>query len=140
MVFGATGVFNTSPSGNLTITGTVTENQTLTANNNLADADGLGTLNYQWQQSTDGTNWTNISGATNTTLSLGDNQVGKFIRVQVSYSDGQGTVETINSSATSAVTNVNDVPTGSVTLNGTAAKNQTLTANKYLSKINYTFR
>ncbi|MFM6511804.1 MAG: proprotein convertase P-domain-containing protein, partial [Microcystis panniformis] len=133
VVFGATGVFNTSPSGNLTITGTVTENQTLTANNNLADADGLGTLNYQWQQSTDGTNWTNISGATNTTLSLGDNQVGKFIRVQVSYSDGQGTVETINSSATSAVTNVNDVPTGSVTLNGTAAKNQTLTANNNLA-------
>ncbi|MFM6064948.1 MAG: hypothetical protein ACKPAE_21800, partial [Microcystis panniformis] len=84
VVFGATGVFNTSPSGNLTITGTVTENQTLTATNNLVDADGLGTLNYQWQQSTDGINWTNISGATNTTLSLGDNQVGKFIRVQVS--------------------------------------------------------
>ncbi|WP_043996365.1 proprotein convertase P-domain-containing protein, partial [Microcystis aeruginosa] len=31
----------------------------------------------------------------------------KFIRVQVTYSDGQGTVETINSSATSAVINVN---------------------------------
>ncbi|MFM6406146.1 MAG: hypothetical protein ACKPGT_16370, partial [Microcystis sp.] len=36
---------------------TATENQTLTASNNLADADGIETLNYQWQQSTDGTNW-----------------------------------------------------------------------------------
>ncbi|MCA2541123.1 MAG: proprotein convertase P-domain-containing protein, partial [Microcystis sp. M54BS1] len=70
---------NASPTGSVTLTGTATENETLTASNNLADADGLGTLNYQWQQSTDGTNWTNISGATNTTLSLGDNQVGKFV-------------------------------------------------------------
>ncbi|MCF3564568.1 hypothetical protein L2E75_00195 [Planktothrix agardhii 1807] len=36
---------NDLPTGNVSITGTATQNQTLTATNTLADADGLGTLN-----------------------------------------------------------------------------------------------
>ena len=32
----------------MTISGTPTEDQTLTASNTLADADGLGTITYHW--------------------------------------------------------------------------------------------
>ena len=39
---------NDAPTGNVTITGTPTQNQILTASNNLADADGLGAINYTW--------------------------------------------------------------------------------------------
>ncbi|MBE9146926.1 beta strand repeat-containing protein, partial [Planktothrix mougeotii] len=42
---------NDLPTGNVSITGTATQNQTLTATNTVGDIDGLGTLNYQWQES-----------------------------------------------------------------------------------------
>ncbi|WP_254175504.1 putative Ig domain-containing protein [Planktothrix tepida] len=104
---------NDLPTGNVNITGTATQNQTLTATTNtLADVDGLGTFNYQWQESADnGVTWTNISGATNNTFALSQTQVGKKVQVKVSYIDGQGTAETVNSSPTSVVTNINDAPT-----------------------------
>ncbi len=47
----------------------------------------------------------------------------------VSYTDGQGEDETVTSAPTIAVTNVNDLTTGEVTITGTAAEYQTLTAN-----------
>jgi Ca2+-binding RTX toxin-like protein len=121
-------LFNTAPTGAVTVNGTVTQNQTLTASNTLADVDGLGVIGYQWQSSTDGTTWTNITGATSNAFSLTETQVGKQVRVNASYTDGRGTVESVNSVATTAVLNVNDAATGSVILNGTAVQNQTLTA------------
>ncbi|WP_193372586.1 FG-GAP-like repeat-containing protein, partial [Planktothrix prolifica] len=125
---------NDAPTGNVSITGTATQNQTLTATNTLADADGLGTLNYQWQESSDnGVTWTDISGATNNTFALSQAQVGKKVKVKVSYTDGQGTVETVNSSPTSLVANINDLPTGNVSITGTATQNQTLTATNTLA-------
>ena len=54
---------NDAPTGAVTISGTATQNQTLTAANTLADADGLGSIAYQWQSSADGTTWSAISGA-----------------------------------------------------------------------------
>ena len=50
-----------------------------------------------------------------------------------SYTDGHGTAESVTSAATSAVTNVNDAPTGSVTISGTASKGQVLTASNTLA-------
>ncbi|WP_341923414.1 hypothetical protein, partial [Polaromonas sp. YR568] len=40
---------NEAPTGSVTISGTPTQGQTLTAANTLADADGLGTVAYQWK-------------------------------------------------------------------------------------------
>ncbi len=114
---------NDAPTGSVTISGTATEDQTLTAANTLADADGLGTITYQWQRA-----GTDITGATNSTYVLGDNDVGQSITVTASYTDAQGTAESSTSSATSAVVNVNDAPTGSVTISGTVTEDQTLTA------------
>ena len=62
-------VINTAPTGSVTITGTATQGQTLTAAYTLADADGLGAISYQWQA--DGSN---ISGATSSTYTLTDDQ------------------------------------------------------------------
>ena len=50
------------------------------------------------------------------------------VRVDVSYTDGHGTAESLTSAATGPVANVNDAPTGAVGLVGTASENQTLTA------------
>ncbi|MCF3618343.1 hypothetical protein L2E69_20720 [Planktothrix agardhii 1806] len=132
---------NDLPTGNVSITGTATQNQTLTATNTLADADGLGTLNYQWQESADnGVTWTDISGATNNTFALSQAQVGKKVQVKVSYTDLLGTAETVNSSPTSLVANINDLPTGNVSITGTATQNQTLTATNTLFGYSLTLR
>ena len=114
---------NDDPTGAVTISGTATQGQVLTAVSTLADVDGIGTLAYQWSEG-----GVAISGATSSTLTLGQSQVGKAITVAVSYTDGGGTVETEVSSATSAVANINDDPTGAVTISGTATQGQVLTA------------
>jgi glucose/arabinose dehydrogenase len=112
--------------GTVSISGTRTQKQTLTAN--VADVNGLTsvTINYQWQQLS-GSTWSNIGGATARTLTLQQAQVGKQVRVRATYTDALGSNENILSSATTAVANVNDVGTAAIT--GTTAQNQTLTAN-----------
>ena len=100
---------NNPPSGSVTISGTASQNQVLTVSQNLADADGLGTLNYQWLA--DGVA---IDGATGTSLTLRQAQVGHLISVRVSYTDNLGAQESVTSTATAAVVNVNDAPSGSV--------------------------
>jgi hypothetical protein len=114
LTFNLTAV-NDAPTGSLTISGTNTQGQTLTAVSTLADVDGLGTLSYQWKA--DGAN---ITGATSATLTLAQAQVGKLITVVGSYTDVQGTAESVTSAATSAVANVNDAPTSAdASLTGT---------------------
>ena len=54
--------------------------------------------------------------------------LGLAITVTASYTDGQGQFESVTSVATQAVTNVNDAPTGSVVITGTAKEGQVLTA------------
>jgi Domain of unknown function (DUF4114) len=124
------GNINDAPIGTFIISGTAEENQTLTAVANLSDGDGLGTFSYQWQASSDdGATWDDFEGETGTTLALNDSQVGKQIRVVLSYTDGQGRLETIESASTLKVTNVNDVPTGGIILPSYAEEAQPLTAN-----------
>ncbi len=112
----AVGNTNDAPTGAVSIVGTAAQAQTLTASNTLADADGLGTIGYQWLA--DGAN---ISGATGATLALGQAQVGKAITVTASYTDGFGTAEARTSTATGQVANTNDAPTAAGTLAGWTA-------------------
>ncbi len=113
--------------GSITFTGTPTQNQTLTAA--VTDTSGLAgvTINYQWQQSANSTTWTNITGATNQTLTLTQAQVGNQVRATATYTDALGSSEAPISNATTAVVNVNDP--GTVTIAGTTAVGQTLSAN-----------
>ncbi len=117
---------NDQPTGSVTISGTVTKGETLTAQNTLADNDGLGALSYQWQRSDDQGNLANIAGETGGTYTLRDADVGRTVQVQVSYTDGQGTAESVTSAATNAVTNANNAPTGGVRIDGTVRQGQTL--------------
>ena len=130
---------NDAPTGTPTISDTTpAEDQTLTASTaGIADADGLGPFSFQWQASLDGISWSPIAGATAATFTPGDAHVGRQLRVVVSYTDlggdgtgGQvGTLESLTSAATAAVTNINDAPTGAPAINDTTpAEDQLLTA------------
>ena len=118
---------NDLPTGAVTITGTAKEDQVLTASNTLGDEDGMGAVTYQWQRGGQ-----DITGATNGTYQLTQADVGKAITVIASYTDGQGTKESKTSAATDPVANVNDLPTGAVTITGTAKEDQVLTASNTL--------
>jgi len=106
-------VANSPASGAVTLSGTYTQNQTITATPSITDADGLGTLQYTWQQSSDGTTWGTIAGSgTGTTHVLTNDQVGKYVRAVAQYTDGKGQAESVASSASSSkVANINDAPT-----------------------------
>jgi Ca2+-binding RTX toxin-like protein len=102
---------NDAPVGLPTISDTTpTEGQVLAVANTFTDADGItltgpnATLfSYQWQSSLNGTTWTAIAGATTSTFTPAQGQVGQFLRVVVSYTDNLLNPETVTSAATSAV-------------------------------------
>jgi Ca2+-binding RTX toxin-like protein len=98
------------PTGKVTITGSALQYQTLTASHTLVDANGLGTVSYQWLS--DGVA---MVGATDTSYTLTQADVGKFISVKASYVDGWNQPESVTSDSVSAG-NVNDSPTGQVTI------------------------
>ena len=93
---------NASPTGLPVITGTPRVGEGLTASTDgIADADGLtgATYAYQWLAN-DGTEDTEIEGATGTTHEVAPAQVGKTLKVRVTFTDGGGTEETLTSAAT----------------------------------------
>ena len=120
------GVINTPPTGSVTITGTATEGQALTASNTLADIDGLGTIAYQWNR--DGSA---ITDATASTYTLTQDDVGAVITVTASYTDLGSTAESVTSSGTTAVANLNNDPTEYVTITGSILNDLTLSPGSY---------
>ena len=117
--------------GSVTINGTATEDETLTAT--VTDADTLPdatNIGYQWQHDTGADSaFENIDNANSPTYTLGDTDVDQTLRVLVNYIDGNDTMEALTSAPTTTVTNINDDPTGSVTITGTVEEDQILTAN-----------
>jgi hypothetical protein len=92
--------------GGASITGTEAEDGVLTAVSTLADADGIGTLHYQWQRNVGG-GYVNV-GTDQSTYTLGDADVGSLMRVIIYYTDAGGTVESATSGATGPIANVDD--------------------------------
>ena len=121
---------NDAPTGSVAISGTPTQGQTLTATNTLADLDGLGVVSYKWLAG-----GAEIAGATTSTLTLTQAQVGKVVTVKASYTDAGNTLESVISNSTSVITNVNDAPTGTVTIAGVSKQGQILTASNTLGDI-----
>ena len=120
---------NEPPQGLPVIVGTAAKHQTLSVNTSgISDFDGLGAFSYQWQR-----NGVNISGATGSTYTLSNPDVGAVIDVVVTYTDGKNNLTILTSKPTSAVLNVNDPPVGSVTISGTPQPGQTLTASNNLT-------
>ena len=92
----------------------------------LADGDGLGSIQVQWQISENGSNWKVIPGAIQSSFTPRDSEVGSYLRVQISYVDGQGNAEIMISPASKPVLNVNDQPVGMPELQGDPKENSTL--------------
>ena len=122
---------NSPATGAPTISGTAQAGETLTADTSgIADADGLTNVSfsYQWIRN-DGNTDTDIDGATGSTYEVSDDDVGKAIRVQVTFNDGRDSQESLTSAATAEVTaRPNSPATGAPTISGTAQVDETLTA------------
>ena len=83
------------------ITGTAKVGQILTTNNGTWQGFPTLSYDYQWQLSNNGTsNWTNISGATNSTYTITASESGKYIRSKVTATNTEAAVD-----AFSAATN-----------------------------------
>lgn len=92
----------------------------------LTDPDGLGRPRLQWQIY-DGTGkWRDMKGETNTVFTPRQSHVGTQLRVQISYTDGKGVLETIFSPVTEPVVNVNDSPSGQINILGLAQEKKDL--------------
>ena len=92
---------NSPATGAPIISGTAQVGETLTVDmSGIDDADGIGnaTFSYQWIAGT-----TDITGATGSTYTLVADDVGKAIRVRVSFDDDRNFLETLTSEATATV-------------------------------------
>ena len=118
---------NNPATGLPTITGTAQAGETLTANiSGIADADGLTNVEYGYQWLADDTD---IQGATNSTYDLTGDEVGKAIKIKVTFTDDADNDETLTSVATTPVTAAaNNPATGLPTISGAAQAGKTLTA------------
>ena len=120
----------TRGTGTPTISGTAQVDETLTADvSGIIDADGLTNVSYshQWIRN-DGTNDADIGSQTGSTYTLTDEDVGKSIKVKVSFTDDADHEETLTSAATGVVAaKPNSPATGAPTITGTARVGQTLT-------------
>ena len=88
--------------------------------------DGLGVISYQWSR--DGVE---ISGAT-ATICIGPGGRWKAITAAPSYTDSDGTLESVTSGATSTVVNVNDSPSGEPAIDGNPTQN-VVSCSKYIN-------
>ena len=116
------GAPNTPATGAPTITGTAQVGQTLTAvTTGIMDADGLTSVSYSYQWirvDADGTsNPADITDETDATYTLVDADLGKKIKVRVTFVDDASHTETLTSAATATV---GAVATGPPTVNDVA--------------------
>ena len=122
---------NNSPTGGPGIKGLPRIGEELTATTSgIADADGLTNVSYSYQWVvTDGGTDADISGETDASYTLVADDVGKTIKVKVSFKDDADNDETLTSAATEAVAaRPNTSATGRPTISGTVRVSETLTA------------
>ena len=122
---------NSPATGAPTISGTPQVEQGLTADTSgINDADGLKKVSYgyQWIRSDNGAD-TDIAGETDSTYTLVLADLGKTIKMQVTFTDDDDNDETLTSVATVAVAaKPNTAAAGEPTISGTPQVGQTLTA------------
>ena len=100
---------NNLATGAPTISGTVQVGQTLTADTSgIADEDGLDNVTFSYQWLADDVN---IQGATGSSYTLTEEDEGKAIKVQVSFTDDADNQESLPSAATDAVAALPGKPT-----------------------------
>ena len=118
---------NSPATGAPTISGTAQVGETLTAETSaIADEDGLDNASFSYQWLADDAD---IQGETASTYTLVTDDVGKAIKVRVTFDDSKGNEETLTSTATAAVAaEANSPATGAPTISGTAQVGETLMA------------
>ena len=96
---------NSPATGQPTISGTAQVGETLTAETSgISDADGLGNVVYSYQWiANDGATDAEIPSATSGSYTPMPTDVGKTIKVRVSFTDGNNNQEALTSDATAAV-------------------------------------
>ena len=110
---------NTPATGAPTISGTAQVGETLTADTSgIADEDGLDDVSFSYQWLAEDAE---ISGATDSTYTLASDDVGRTIRVRVSFSDDRGHGEELTSAATDAVAGLPTLPLTASLENAAAA-------------------
>ena len=118
---------NSPATGKPTISGTPQVGQQLTASSgDIADADGLdeASFDYQWIRG-----GADIGGATGSSYTPVQADVGERLKVRASFTDDDGNAESRTSEATGPVSaQPNSAATGRPTISGTAQVGQELTA------------
>lgn len=98
------------------LSGTAKVGQTLTAAPGTWTSGSTPSYAYQWQESVDGSTWTNIDGATASTFTPTTAQAAEYVRTQVTATNSGGST-TSSSAATALVLSANSVTTAGSTAN-----------------------
>ena len=119
----------TAATGAPTITGTAAVGQPLAVDlTGIADADGLTNVSYSYQWvrvDADGlSNPADITDATDATYTLVDADLGKTLKVRVTFDDDAGNTETLTSAATATVTTAAGAPGSPTNLSVTVGVGQ----------------
>ena len=70
------------------ITGGVSSGDSLTSTKTDSDPDGDGVFSYSWKSSSDQSTWSQVS--TNSSYTLTDSDLGKYLKLDINYTDVQG--------------------------------------------------
>jgi Ca2+-binding RTX toxin-like protein len=120
---------NAVGTGTITISDTTPiEDSTLLASGVFFDPAGVNSssIAYTWEAQVNPGQW--IQVGTGTTFTPGDAVVNLALRVKVTFLDVTGVTETVYSTPTAPVLNINDLPVGVPTISGIATEDQILTA------------
>jgi Ca2+-binding RTX toxin-like protein len=112
---------NAAPTGGLLVSDTTpTETLEISVADTVDDDDGIvGGKALQWESSLDGVTWDAIDGATSTTFTPTQDHVNLMLRVVVTYTDGLGIDERVESAPTTVVGNFNLGTAAADTVTGT---------------------
>ncbi len=100
-----TPIVNSLVDGEVTIIGELNVGDTLSLSQNLSDANGLGTLNYQWQRSQNSINSV-ITNQNSPDYIITIQDIGYSIFVTVSFTDNDGFSETVDSAMTDIISSI----------------------------------
>lgn len=120
---------NDLPNGKLLLSGDPLEDQTLQIDaSSVSDEDGMGLITYSWERSKDGLQWSRypIDNSDPSLLKLQQEHVGYAFRGRISYTDGFGSNESMATTVSGVVKNLDDPAIGPLMITGSLLKGSKL--------------
>ena len=120
---------NDLPIGRIKITGQPLEDQTLQIDaSSVSDEDGMGLITYSWERTKDGIQWETypIKDSDPSLLRLNQEHVGYSFRGRISYTDGFGSKESMSTTASGVIQNLDDPAIGPLIITGSPLKGSKL--------------